>query len=194
MFLHTERHKNIVSRKTFSCLVDDCKRSFLYICTLKKHFQKEHNKIYVKILDFFPGNQRSFLAIYKYLLSNPEICGLSRLKNKSKELSPELSTRKEISFVIANKSEKKKIDYEKVLLNLKNFVSQGTSLVDSSQKQLTNYFVFTFNLIQDLQNQIQNPSINNFSAKSKDSSNTNSNLKLAGNDIYLLKNMANFSK
>ncbi len=149
-----ERHKNIITRKTFSCLVDNCKRSFLYICTLKKHFQKEHNKIYSQILEHFPGNQRSFLAIYKYLLSNPESREMVKIKNKSMDLNQHLKSKKEISFEIEKDMTSTSVNNERVCQSIKKIVSEGINYLNFSERYMNFIFNNTFGMIYSLQNQI----------------------------------------
>ena len=152
--LHMERHKNIITRKTFCCLVDNCKRSFLYICTLKKHFQKEHHKIYSQILEHFPGNQRSFLAIYKYLLTNPESREMVKIKNKSIDQTLHLKTNKEISFEIEKNTTNTTVHNERVCQNIKKAVTEGINYLNFSERYMNFIFNSTFNMIYSLQTQI----------------------------------------
>ena len=166
--MHTERHKNIVTRKTFCCLIDGCKRSFLYICTLKKHFQKEHNKIYSQILDYFPGNQRSFLAIYKYLLSNPESCQQIKLKSKHKDSKLEFKAKKEISFNIAQDHSKSQEASDKMYQGIKKLVFDGINYVNFSQRYMSNVFMATFGMIQNFQGQLQKDQRNDSENKSQE--------------------------
>ena len=149
--LHIERHKNLVTRKTFSCIVENCKSSFLYICTLKKHFQKDHDEIYEKVLERFPGNERSFLAIYKNIKANPENFNFIKTKKKIKVSYNEFKTNNEISFQISNEFNEKLNNSDKNADYLKTIINHGNNLVNFSQMQLSNCLVHSFNLMQNIQ-------------------------------------------
>ncbi len=81
---HENIHKNSTNRASFNCIIQNCTKHFLYICTLKKHLQKDHSEHYKTILEFFPGNERNFSVIYKYLVSKPETFNFIKIKNPFK--------------------------------------------------------------------------------------------------------------
>lgn len=47
--------------------------------------QKDHSDHYKTILEFFPGNERNFSVIYKYLVSKPETFSFIKIKNPNKQ-------------------------------------------------------------------------------------------------------------
>lgn len=65
---HLNIHKNVIKRKKFPCFICKCDKSYLYICTLKKHILNSHIEEYEKIKAEFPD--RTFYDIFKELRTN----------------------------------------------------------------------------------------------------------------------------
>ena len=61
-----------MNRTKFVCVVGNCCRSYLYICTLKKHLQSVHKNEYDEITEKY-GQGTNFITNYKKILRNPEI-------------------------------------------------------------------------------------------------------------------------
>jgi hypothetical protein len=135
---HANVHKNSLTRQKFKCFVNNCSKSYLYICTLKKHIQSSHCEEYGTILNDFYGNERNFHAIYNYVLQNPNIYCFIKIKQPNikikevvKEESPQNSVREE----------------ENVLQNV-NKVNQFVSKIKEAVvlSQLSNYYYLNSNL------------------------------------------------
>jgi hypothetical protein len=80
---HSNVHINSLSRQKFTCFIKNCKKSYLYICTLKKHIQTFHQKEYDVILNDFYGNERNFQTIYNYLLEHSGIYDFIEIKSSN---------------------------------------------------------------------------------------------------------------
>jgi len=65
---HLNIHKNIIKRKKFPCFIHRCDKSYLYICTLKKHILNSHVEEYKQLKVEFPN--RTFYDILKELKNN----------------------------------------------------------------------------------------------------------------------------
>jgi len=63
---HENVHKNLVSRKKFSCFINTCTKNYLYVCTLKKHLQYAHSDEYLKIMQDHTDD-KVFYDVYKKL-------------------------------------------------------------------------------------------------------------------------------
>jgi hypothetical protein len=135
---HANVHKNSLTRQKYKCFVNNCSKSYLYICTLKKHIQSSHCEEYETILNDFYGNERNFHAIYNYVLQNPKMYSFIKIKQPCikikevvKEESPHHCVREE----------------ENVLQNVhkvNHFVSKIKEAVVLSQ--LSNYYYLNSNL------------------------------------------------
>lgn len=65
---HLNIHKNVIKRKKFPCFIQKCDKSYLYICTLKKHILNSHIDEYEQLKAEFPD--RTFYDIFKELRTN----------------------------------------------------------------------------------------------------------------------------
>jgi hypothetical protein len=65
---HNNVHKNIIKRKKFCCFIKNCTKSYLYICTLKKHVSLVHQEYYDILREKY--EEINFNEIYKDLKSN----------------------------------------------------------------------------------------------------------------------------
>jgi hypothetical protein len=65
---HKNIHKTGTVRQKYICFIDKCKKSYFYICTLKKHIISSHKSHYNKIIKNFPD--RNFFDVINYLRKN----------------------------------------------------------------------------------------------------------------------------
>lgn len=60
---HCNVHKNTIRRLKYCCFIKDCKKAYLYVCTLKKHLVEAHMERYQQIVEYYPN--KSFLEIFR---------------------------------------------------------------------------------------------------------------------------------
>jgi hypothetical protein len=63
---HSNVHKNLVKRPKYVCFIHECCKSYLYICTLKKHIVFAHKRELDQIQNEV-GDDKNFFEIYKYV-------------------------------------------------------------------------------------------------------------------------------
>ena len=138
---HRNIHKNSLTRQKYKCFVNNCNKSYLYICTLKKHIQSSHCEEYGTIQNDFYGNERNFQAIYNYILQNPKMYSFIKVKQQSLEI-------KNVSFR-EDTLEKNVKDEEKHLQNItqvNQFVSKIKEAVVLSQLSIYNHLACNLNI------------------------------------------------
>jgi hypothetical protein len=74
-------HKRPNKRHKFVCFIDKCQKSYLYICTLKKHLNYVHRNEFNAILKRYP--RRNFFDVYKILLVDSSEFPFIEFKNDS---------------------------------------------------------------------------------------------------------------
>jgi len=77
---HINIHKSKRSRSKFVCFVGDCDKSYLYICTLKKHISNYHKDEYSNILKVFE-EETNFISIYKKIVKDPQMFSFVNFKD-----------------------------------------------------------------------------------------------------------------
>jgi len=148
---HTNVHKNSLTRQKFTCFINNCCKSYLYICTLKKHVQSSHLSEYETILNDFNGNERNFNAIYNYLVENQSLYKFIKIKHlnikikeKTETTSPE--KKKEVMTMKVN-------DEQQILLQKLNEAVLLNPLNNNYNSLANNYNgVFLFNELLKLSN------------------------------------------
>lgn len=156
-----------MNRTKFVCIVGNCCRSYLYICTLKKHLQSVHKNEYEEIIEKY-GQGTNFISIYKKILRNPEIFNFVDIKLVS-------------NFAIKESTKNLKKNQEKIKqLKLKNNFS--------TEKLMTPYREEINNFIHLLMMKFQDYFQNLFSKINKNM-NTNENNYNTLNMQYLVNSL-----
>jgi len=68
---HMNTHTNLVKRQKFPCFICKCDKSYLYICTLKKHILNSHLEEYDKLNAEYPD--RTFNEVFKDVRTNRKL-------------------------------------------------------------------------------------------------------------------------
>lgn len=141
---HLNIHKTAVKRSKYTCFVNNCTKSYLYICTLKKHMISSHKSQFNSIEHLNHG--KNFFDIYKILKSlrnSKEVkLGLpfvnfkneNEIAEESSELEEEKITNSEhLSENFSEKSAKSSQKSQKVE-NKETFATQVPSQKSSNDK------------------------------------------------------------
>jgi len=126
---HVSIHQNQFHRSKYVCIINDCKKSYLYICTLKKHLQAGHPKEHEEISNEF-ASEKNFISIYKQLVKNPEKFPFINIKSnvnnifqRTNETSSETNvSQKEVPELNIVASEE---DTESDQDKMKKYIAQG---------------------------------------------------------------------
>lgn len=144
---HKNIHKTINARAKHICFIDKCKKSYFYICTLKKHIASSHKSQYNKLIKKF--SDRNFFDLINYLKKN-NIFSFVNFKdettnNTNDTTNEKVEVGKSENCIVSSKSDGK-VDLYKLysLLNEKYFFLQNVlnSYVDTYIKEY--YFIVNF--------------------------------------------------
>jgi len=144
---HMEMHKNQFARSKFVCFIDECSKSYLYVCTLKKHIQATHTKEYSEIMGFY-GEDINFISVFKDLMKGANRFPFIKMKNCNNSLKNNNN-----SDGNQNLPEKTKVNQAVQTDDISNEYEEGMVKV---KEELRKYFLQSMNNLKSYFDQLSN--------------------------------------
>ena len=156
-------HLKLKKRIIFPCFIHKCDKTFLYTCTLKKHFNSNHEEEYKKLIEEYPN--QNFFEIFKEVQNN---------RNLDFENFDVFNKKEEEENMLLKISERnvKNLQEENPINNINNNLFLKESITNNSVININNNNNFE-NLSQNFPINSNSNNINNFNS---DYNNINNNI------------------